>query len=57
VSSGATPSYLVLQTYNVNSVLNKHLGPMHCYVVEKTEDKNLKISFKLEELDSSSWKK
>jgi hypothetical protein len=57
VSSGVTPSYLVLQTYNVNSVLNKHLGPMHCYVVKKTEDKNLKISFKLEELDSSSWKK
>ena len=45
------------ETYNVNSVLNKHLGPLHCYIAERTEDKNLKISFKLEELDSSSWNK
>ena len=45
------------ETYNVNSVLNKHLGPLHCYIAERAEDKNLKISFELEELDSSSWNK
>ncbi|CAB3981631.1 Hypothetical predicted protein [Paramuricea clavata] len=43
------------ETYNVNSVLNKYLGPMHCHIAEKMQDKNSQISFKLEELDSSSW--
>ncbi|XP_028410147.1 uncharacterized protein LOC114532763 [Dendronephthya gigantea] len=43
------------ETYQVDCVLNKHLGPLYCCIVEKTQDENSEISFKLEELDSSAW--
>lgn len=45
--------------YDVQCVLNKHLGPMSCYVLAKFKDEKKqedpKISFKLEELDAIKW--
>ena len=40
----------------MNSVLNKHLGPMPCLIVERIQDKDLKIRFTLEEIDCSDMK-